>query len=82
MLLCQGNGYPWTFVFHLTGNKFKDTVYRVIWFFVGLLKYVSKEGNLGLTCNTTDCSVMQKTEDSRVQHTVTGMLFLNLIQWK
>ena len=72
-LLLHGDGYPWTFVFYLTGNDFKDNIYKAIWFFVGLLKHVSKDGQLGLTCNTTNCRVMRKAGDSRAQRVVTGI---------
>jgi hypothetical protein len=43
-VLLQGDGYPWTFVFYLTGNDFKDNIYKALWFFIGLLKHASKEG--------------------------------------
>jgi hypothetical protein len=72
-ILRQGDGYHWTFVFHLTGNDFKDNVYKVLWFFIGLHKYVCKEGNLGLTCNSANCRVMRKVGDSRMQKIVTGI---------
>ena len=74
---------PWTFVFHLTGNDFKPRITfqvtsgRLILcatVTAGLLKHVMfREGNLGLTCNTTNCRVARKMGDSRAQCVVTGI---------